>query len=118
MAFLAFAVYMDRQPDHGDLSMSMIKGPSTMEVALRMVPVDEQTWQHSRMINLLGVQLICLRASNENCDTAGICIFWPPGSCCQWSVDALSEAAQYPLLFAQGRDLLSPCGCIQSRTDD
>ena len=99
-ASLAFAFHMDRQsverehgvtypsppkdfytamcqssfvaaPDHGDLIKNMIKGPSIMDVALRMVPADGQTRPHSRMIKLMGVQPICLRANNTNCDTAG-----------------------------------------------
>eukprot|EP00974_Lingulodinium_polyedra_P063227 6103281-Lingulodinium_polyedra.AAC.1 len=66
----------------------MITGASQAEVAVIMVPADGnfttaidrgkheaseiqgQTRQHSRLINLLGVEQICIGGNRTDCDTA------------------------------------------------
>ena len=74
---------------HRDFIKNMITGASQADVALIMVPADGnfttaiakgnhkageiqgQTRHHSRLINLLGVKLICIGVNKMDCDTAG-----------------------------------------------
>lgn len=74
---------------HRDSNKNMITGASQADVALMMIPcagnvasasamgrhtageIQGQTRQHSRLINLLGVEQIAFGCSNMDCDTAG-----------------------------------------------
>ena len=76
-------------PGHRDFIKNMITGTSQADVALIMVPCDEnftiaiakrnhkvgeiqgQTHQHSRLINLLGVKQIAIGCNKMDCDTTG-----------------------------------------------
>jgi len=76
-------------PGHRDFIKNMITGASQADIALLMVPADGnfttaiargnakkgeiqgQTFQHARLINLLGVKQLCVGINKMDCDVAG-----------------------------------------------
>ena len=72
----SLAFYMITGAPQADLALIMVPAEGNFTTAIakdnqRAVVIQGQTYQHPRLISLLGVKQICIGVDRMDCDTAG-----------------------------------------------